>query len=127
MANVYNHYLETEVLNADPVQLVGILYRAAITSVAAARNHLQAGAIRERSSSISHAQKIIHELTFSLDHEKGGKISGSLASLYSYMQVRLIEANAKQTSPPLTEVEQLLSTLLEAWSAIRSVPAFAIA
>ncbi len=126
MAN-YNNYLETEVLNADPLQLVAILYRAAIASVGAARIHLQAGAIRERSLSIVKAEKIIHELMFSLDHEQGGKISRSLASLYSYMQERLIEANSKQAAPPLMEVEQLLSTLLEAWIAIRPVSAYAAA
>ena len=64
---------------------------------------------------------------FSLDHEQGGQISRSLASLYSYMQERLIEANSKQAAPPLMEVEQLLSTLLEAWIAIRPVSAYAAA
>jgi flagellar protein FliS len=127
MATQYNNYLETEVLNADPIHLVGILYRAAIASVGAARYQLQAGEIRERSRSIARAEKLIHELTFSLDYERGGKLSQSLASLYTYMQGRLIEANTKQIAPPLAEVEQLLSTLLEAWSAIRPQPAYATA
>jgi flagellin-specific chaperone FliS len=34
------------------------------------------------------------------------------------MTTRLIEANAMQTDAPLAEVERLLFTLLEAWSAV---------
>jgi flagellar protein FliS len=127
MANIYDNYLESEVLSADPVQLVAILYRAAIASVGAARTHLQAGAIRDRSNSIAKAGAIIHELTFSLNHERGGQISRSLASLYAYMQGRLLEANTQQTEPPLAEVGQLLSTLLEGWTAIRAQPVTAVA
>jgi flagellin-specific chaperone FliS len=35
------------------------------------------------------------------------------------MHGRLTEANAQQVDPPLAEVQELLSTLLEAWSALR--------
>jgi flagellar secretion chaperone FliS len=118
MANpIYDAYLEAEVLSATPVKLVAILYRAAIDSVGAARLHLKAGAIRERSRQITRASEIIHELMRTLDHERGGEISRSLAGLYAYMQTRLIKANTQQIDPPLAEVEKLLSTLLEAWGA----------
>ena len=122
MANtIYDAYLEAEVLSAAPVKLVTILYRAAIDCVGAARLHLKAGAIRERSRQITKASEIIRELTRSLDHSQGGEISRSLAELYAYMQAQLIEANAQQIDPPLAEVEKLLSTLLEAWRAAVSV------
>lgn len=123
MANIYEKYLETEVLGAGPVDLVKILYRAAIESVAAARRDLRAGAIRERSRQITRSQEILHELLRSLDRERGGEIARSLSSLYAYMIDRLIEANAKQIEPPLEEVERLLSTLIEAWSSAPTGPA----
>jgi flagellar secretion chaperone FliS len=116
-STIYEKYLETEVLTADPLKLVIILYRAAIESVAAARRHLAAGAIRQRSGEIMRAWEIVRELTRSLDHQHGAAISRPLADLYAYIQMRLIEANTKQIDPPLAEVEGLLSTLLEAWSA----------
>lgn len=112
---IYDKYLETEVLGASPVKLIVILYRAAIESVKAARIHLQRGEIRERSQKITKASEIILELTQSLEHTGGGEISRNLAGLYAYMQTRLIEANTKQTEPPLADVESLLSTLLDAW------------
>ena len=127
MANVYSNYFEMEILNADPVQLVTILYRAALVSAGAARKHLEAREIGERSRSIAKTQGILHELMMSLDHERGGQISRSLGALYSYMLERLIEANSQQADAPLAEVEKLLSTLLEGWNGIREEPAAAVA
>ena len=122
---IHDNYRDTEVLNADPVRLVSILYRAAVEAVRAARRHLAAGAIRERSRQITKANSILHELLRSLDREKGGKIAHSLNDLYAYMSTRLIEANARQIDEPLADVERLLTTLLEAWSEVREVSATA--
>ena len=116
MANsIHDHYRETEILTADPLKQVQMLYRAAIDSVAAARRHVLAGDIRERSLAITRAWTILNELLYSLDHSVGGQISRNLAGLYTYMQTRLLEANSQQIEPPLAEVEKLLSTLLEGW------------
>jgi flagellar protein FliS len=113
-------YLEAEVLGADPVRLVAILYRGAIEAVGAARRHLSAGAIRERSRQISQAMVLIAELVRSLDHTKGGDLSHSLEELYGYMLRQLAAANAQQIDAPLADVERLLATLLSAWSSLPS-------
>src|ERR1700722_16643737 len=102
--NIQHKYLENEVLQADPVKLVRILYRGAIDAVDAARAHLRNAAIRERSQQIGRALAIVHELLRSLDHARGGQISRSLADLYVYMTKRLIEANTQQIDEPLAEV-----------------------
>jgi len=114
-----NPYLEAEVLNADPVKLVQLLYRGAIDAVVTARRHLASGAIRLRSRSITKAWEILLELLQTLDHTHGGDLSRNLASLYTYMQTRLMEANSRQSDAPLKEVEDLLNTLMEGW---RHVP-----
>jgi flagellar protein FliS len=111
-------YLEYEVMSADPVKLVRMLYRAAIQAVSAARAHVRAGSIRPRAQQIDKALLIVHELLRSLDHQAGGELAKSLASLYAYMTRLLIDANAKQSEAPLEQVEQLLCTLLEGWSSI---------
>lgn len=118
----HDRYLETEVLNADPVKLVGMLYCAAIEATSSARRHLKAGAIRERSRQIMKAWEIIVELSRSLDHTRGGEISRSLNQLYAYLQRQLLEANRLQTDAPLAEVEQLLTTLNQAWAILRIAP-----
>ncbi len=73
------------------------------------------GDIRGRSREINRAWSILQELAGSLDHSRGGEISGRLAGLYAYMQSRLIDANVSQSAGPLQEVEGLLAPLLEAW------------
>lgn len=114
---VYHRYLETEVLTAHPVKLVRLLYRGAIAATGSARRRLADGDVRGRAREINRAWAILQELAGSLDHSQGGELSRRLAGLYSYMQARLIEANAKQSERPLEEVERLLATLSEAWDA----------
>ena len=107
-------YLENQVLTADPLELVRMLYSAAIDSVRDARGHLAAGDIRARSNSITRAQAIIGELNASLDYN-AGEISHNLGRLYQYMRQQLTQANLRQKDAPLAEVEGLLGTLNDAW------------
>lgn len=116
MANTtFDRYLEAEVLGADPLKLVNLLYSGALEAIAAARRHLADGRIGPRSKQIMKAWDILHELTQSLDHARGGELARDLAALYTYAQQRLLDANAQQSDAPLAEVEKLLATLAEAW------------
>ena len=117
--NGHDAYLESRVLSADPLELVTMLYQACMQAVRDARYHLSERRIMERSRAINHACEITFELSAALDHERGGEISQRLAALYNYMRRRLIEANLQQADAPLAEVLGLLTTLGEAWEAIR--------
>src|SRR5450631_4269792 len=77
--NPYASSLETKVLSATPMELVKLLYQAAIEAVQAARHHLTRREIVERGRSVSRAVELLAELSGSLDHEKGGEISTRLA------------------------------------------------
>ena len=116
--NAHDTYLEERVLSADPVELVDLLYHAAITAVGEARRHLAEGRILPRARSISKACEILLELTTSLDYERGGEMSVRLAQLYGYMHRRLVDANFQQSDAPLAEVAGLLATLTEGWAAV---------
>ena len=117
--NAHDAYLESRVLSADPVELIHLLYEAAIEAVREARRYLAEGEIAARSRSITKAYGILQELVAALDHERGGEISGRLGQLYDYMQRRLLEANFQQTDQPLAEVLGLLATLAEAWREVK--------
>lgn len=108
-------YVENEIMQADPLQLVQMLYRGALQAVTKARHYLREGDILARSRQVTKASEIINELTLSLDHERGGDIARNLVELYDYMQRLLQDANFRQVEPPLAELESLLGTLLEAW------------
>jgi flagellar secretion chaperone FliS len=122
--NAYQWSRENEILSADPLKLIEMLYKAALESINQARRHLQSGEIRERSSAISKVSAILNELALSLDHERGGSISKNLTELYDYMQRQILKANFEQTEAPLIEVGKLLGTLLEGWeTCLDSAPA----
>lgn len=112
----YDNYLESEVISADPVQLVAILYRAAIDSLGTARRCLFDGDVKGRSQAITRAVTIVNELTCSLNSNAGGDIAVNLARLYDYILRLLMEANFKQVDPPLAEAEELMITLYEGWA-----------
>ncbi|MGE5645494.1 MAG: flagellar export chaperone FliS [Acidobacteriota bacterium] len=122
MGSAQQAYFESRVLSADPLELVELLYEAAIESVAAARRHLRAGEIAARSHEISRTCEILMELQGSVDREAGGALAANLIELYDYMQRRLIRANCEQADAPLAEVSNLLATLLEGWTACRPQP-----
>ncbi len=126
--NAHDTYLESRVLSADPVELVGLLYQAATAAVRDARWLLAEGEIAGRSRAISRASAILMELTASLDHSRGGEISVRLSQLYEYMQTRLLEANLQQADGPLAEILGLLTTLSEAWAEVgrQSAPAIPV-
>lgn len=125
--NISARYLEAEVLGANPLELVNLLYRGAIESVGAARRHLAAnampGAISARSRQITRAWDILQELSGTLDHGPGGELSRNLAELYAYIQLRLLEGNGQQVDAPLAEAEALLTTLADAWKEIAPLSA----
>jgi flagellar protein FliS len=112
-------YLESRILTADPVELIQILYEHALIEVGNARGCQQAGDIAGRAKAVSKALAILGELEGSLNHKVGGSISQNLSRLYQYMRSRLLEASMTQQTAPIDEVESLLETLDEGWSAIQ--------
>ena len=112
-------YLENRILAADPVELIQILYEHALIEVRNARSCQQEGDIAGRTKAVTKALAVLGELESSLNHEAGGSLSQNLARLYQYMRRRLLEASMKQQTGPLDEVESLLKTIEEGWSAMQ--------
>jgi flagellar secretion chaperone FliS len=119
-SNPYQVYIDDEVLTADSVRLIQMLYRGAVEAIAYARDKLARNDVRARSGAITKAINILTELSSSLNHTRGGEISANLAQLYDYVQRKLIEANYTQTDSPLAEAIRLLESLEEAWQKVDS-------
>ncbi|MEN6534025.1 MAG: flagellar export chaperone FliS [Bryobacteraceae bacterium] len=119
-ADTRNTYLESMVLNAEPIELVRILYRTAIDYVREAGECLASGDVAGRGKAISRALRVIAELKSALNHDSGGSLSRRLERLYTYMEWRLLRANLRREAAPLDEVAGLLANLLEAWQKIGS-------
>lgn len=113
--NPYQAYAQGSVLSSSPLKLVTMSYEKTIECIRQAKSFLETGDVLGRSRVITKSVEILTELMISLDMEKGGDVAVNLKRLYSYMQQRLLEAHTKKSSAFLTEVEGLLSNLLEAW------------
>ena len=100
---------------ADPLELVVMLYDGALAAVRAARNHLAAGRIRERSREISRATEIVLELSGSVTAGADARLATRLKQLYVYVLDQLREGNFRQADAPLAEAQHVLEVLAEAW------------
>jgi len=110
-----DRYREVAIKTANPLQLVVILYDAAIQSLQEALEHLKSNDISARARTLNKTVAIITELQASLNFEVGGEIAGSLDRLYTYMKQRIFKANVDQAAEPLAEVITLLGNLRSAW------------
>jgi flagellar secretion chaperone FliS len=110
-----DRYREVAVKTANPLQLVVMLYDAAICSLKEARGHMDRRNVEGRSRSINKCIAVISELQSCLDLNAGGEIASSLNRLYDYMKRRVFNANAEQSIHPLYEIEALLENLRSAW------------
>ena len=116
-------YLENRVMAADAVELIHLMYEHALVQVRLARTALASEDVAGRSKAVSKVLAILGELEGSLNYEAGGSISHNLARLYQYMRRRVVEANVKQEDGGLAEVESLMQTLNEGWTAMRHATA----
>ncbi len=111
-------YREVAVKTANPLQLIIMLYDAAICSLQEAQNHINTKNIAARARSVNKCISIISELQSCLNLKAGGEIANSLDRLYDYMKRRVFAANVQQSSQPLAEVEALMENLRSAWREI---------
>lgn len=116
-ANAYSSIgLETQVLSATPERLITLLFEGALSAIAKARLHLQAGNIPERGMAISKAIDIVDSgLKLSVDTEAGGELAQNLIATYEIVLQNLMLANLNADEEKLTLAETLLKDLGSAW------------
>ena len=113
----------TSVSQADPHQLVMLLFDGALAAILQARHALTTGDTGTKHATISKAMRIIDEgLKASLESRGDAALEENLRSLYEHMVHRLFVANVQGSDEPLAEVARLLGELRSAWAAIAPVP-----
>jgi flagellar protein FliS len=124
-ASVADQYLRTQVRSSAPLELVVLLYDAALRATATARDAMVKQDIRTRKTALSKAMAIINELQSVLDLDRGGSIAEDLDRLYTWINSQLLDAVVKQDAQPIDEVRRVLETLRSAWHTIATAPAAA--
>ena len=105
---------------ADPHQLVQLLYEELIRAlrvVAWAAEHRQ---LRVRSEKATRAIAILFALESGLDFERGGEVSTTLARLYQGARQTVINASLGHDPGPFLEVADSLEEIAEAWRQVRA-------
>ena len=114
--------VETGVADADPTQLILMLFDGLLDSLTVADGHLERNAIAEKSAHLVRAGRIVLGLQNALDFDKGGEIARNLAELYGYLTRRILHVNLHNDRVALKEVRGLVEQIRDAW---RQVPALA--
>jgi len=110
-----NQYQQTHIMTSSRVQVVVLLYDAAIQSIELSRRAIETGNLGDKARFLGRAISIIGELDSVLDYEQGGAIAKSLHRLYEYMLSELVESNARNNMRKLDGPLRCLNTLREAW------------
>ncbi len=109
-------YGPEQVMTADPVTLVAMLYDKAVLSLKAAVQAIHKDEIEVRWKNSHRAREIINHLFTTLDLDKGGEIASNLEALYAYMLQRLLDVDVKNDARAAEEVIELLEPLRASWS-----------
>lgn len=115
-----NPYLERTILDADPIELVRLLYQRVIACIRDAREHVAHRRIAERAAAITRAHAALSELRLSLREEAAPELANNLRALYDFVQQRLLDANVRQEDRPLAEALGVMLTLAEAWNGVKT-------
>ena len=114
--NAFNAYKQNSVTTASPGELTLMLYNGCLKFLGKAKVAIEERNIQEKNTNLQKSQAIITELmsTLNMDIE----ISKQMFPLYEYMNRRLIEANIKNDSSIIEEVEGLVTEFRDTWKEV---------
>ena len=110
-----SRYRQTEVLTTSGVQLIVLLYDAAIKAVELAGDGIARGHQPDKARFLGRAVGIVSELSNVLDFERGGEIAKSLYRLYDYMLSEFTQANLRNDATRLDGPLRCLKEMRGAW------------
>ena len=111
-----NPYLRTKILTASPRELRLMLYDGAIKFCRLARDAIEGKQYESSYNSLMRAQKIVLELSTSLNHTADPQLCSRLSALYTYIYRLLVDANMDRDGKKVDEAIGLLQYERETWS-----------
>lgn len=114
----YKNANADNVADADPHQLVSIIFKHILANMAIAKGAISRDEIENKNNALNKGLALIGELLDSIDMKNGGEISITLFDLYQYIITCISEANLKNDIQKLDEVSELITTIKEGWDSI---------
>jgi len=110
-----NPYLKTRIMTASPEELRLMLYDGAIKFANQAKAAIDKQDFETSYTALMRAQKIVLELSTSLNHDVAPELCEKLSALYTYIYRLLVEANMNRQIRQLDEAIELLQYERETW------------
>ena len=116
--------VETSVGQANPHDLVAMLFDGLLLALGSARGAMLRGDFKTKGKQILIAVRILDEgLKCGLNLQQGGELAANLDRLYNYCVVRLTQANARNDDAALAEVIGLVEPVANGWKEIGAATA----
>lgn len=121
LVNSYKNVgLETSVTQANPHQLVGMLFDGLLQSLNAAKIHMENRDFAEKGRAINRAVRILEEgLKAGLDLKNGGEVAANLLALYDFCIYKVSEGNLRNNIGMVQEVINAIQPVADGWNQIR--------
>lgn len=110
-----NPYLKTKIMTASREELRLMLFDGAIKFANQARHALQQQKHEDLYHNLMRAQKIVLELSTSLNHSIDPDLCGKLGALYTYIYRLLVDAHMEKDVRKIDEAIKLISFERETW------------
>ena len=116
MPNAYAQYNNNKVMTASPAELTLMLYEGAIKFCNLAEMGIEQKDIEKAHTNIIKVQKIIDYLRQTLDMKYD--VAKDFDNIYSYLSMRLVEANMKKDIEILKEINTHLHSVRDTWKEV---------
>ncbi|MGF0065059.1 flagellar export chaperone FliS [Lachnospiraceae bacterium SGI.085] len=115
----YAAYANNKIMTASPAELTLMLYDGAIKFCNIAIAGVEENNIQKAHTNIVKVERIIEEFQATLDHKY--PVAKDFDEVYSYLMMRLREANVKKDKELLEEVLRHLRTMRDTWKEVMRV------
>ena len=108
-------YQEAAVRGARPVRLTILLYEQVIQDLARGAEAIARDDSEALAREVSHATGVIGYLQATLNRDAGASVVRNLASFYTMLRERLMEAQVRRSREVLADLRQQMLEVREAW------------
>ena len=108
-------YQDTSVRGATPIELVVVLYDAAIEDMRRALTAMEQGDVEARAAKVSHALMVLQQLQGTLDFERGGSAARQFEQFYNLVRAKLLEAQMRRSPEVMQQQIRYMSEVRDCW------------
>ncbi|MGC2110496.1 MAG: flagellar export chaperone FliS [Candidatus Korobacteraceae bacterium] len=108
-------YQDSAVRGATPIELVVLLYDAAIEDMRRASAAMRQGDIEARSAQVGHALMVLQQLQGTLDFEHGGAAAKQFEQFYNLIRAKLLEAQIRHSPDLMQQQIRFMSEVRDGW------------